>query len=113
MHFSLFTILHLSENIQKPPVPNLRIAVPGQEESMVESRKQRLNSLDLNDSSTLKVKGSPEYDLNEILGKILGRFIEEPSFSPFLNFITPDMIPDYHLKIMNPICLRQVEEVCF
>lgn len=71
-----------------------------------------LNSLDLNDSSTLKVKGTPEYDLNEILGKILGRFIEEPSFSPFLNPITPDLIPDYHLKIMSPICLRQIEEVC-
>ena len=95
----------------KPPVPNLRIAVPGQEESIVDSRKKRLNSLDLNESQTQKVKGSPEYDLNEILGKILGRFIDEPSFSSFIHPTTPEISPDYHLKIVNPICLQEVRKV--
>lgn len=97
------------ENIQKPPVPNLKIAVlTGQEEESF--GKKRLNSLELNESSTQKVKGSPDYDLNEILGKILNRFIDDAIFSPFVLPITPEMVPDYHIRIMNPICLQQVQE---
>lgn len=96
----------------KPAVPNLRLA-HRVDNILPDSKRRKLNSLDLNESTTARTKGDPEFELSQIIGKIFSRFIENPSYTAFVLPISPLEFPDYHAKISNPLCLKQVHEVYY
>lgn len=103
-----------SETMAKPAVPNLRLA-HRVDNILPDSKRRKLNSLDLNESTNARAKGDPEFELSQILGKIFSRFIENPAYSAFVLPISHLQFPDYESKIPNPLCLKQIHEVslCF
>ncbi|KAJ3368951.1 hypothetical protein HDU91_000171 [Kappamyces sp. JEL0680] len=100
------------ESIPKAPVTNLRVAVGTaltSVESLLPGNLKRLNpSEEGNDAVRRKI--APATSLAEALEKILGKFMEDPTYSAFVNPIDPAAFPAYYARISNPISMKDIME---